>query len=602
MKKLYILFVFLSQLIFSQNFTDTKGELQISGSGTATYSLPIALPPSIKNVAPVINLTYSSGVRGGIAGQGWSINSISSITRMSTRRDIDGFVDGVDFDSDDKLALDGQRLLIKTGTYWGNGSTYETEYKSNTKIEYVIQGSMTFFIVTAPDGSRSWYGSTGNGTYQNAVSATAWHIVRFEDASGNRIDYNYTNVVYKATNQLYIASISFSGNPTAGIAFQNSIVFNFRDAKRVERDFINGNTNYASKILESVDVLTNNTIFRKYKLTHIEDTSLGYERVTQIQEYNAQNEGSNPVVFTYAQSPTNAQRTEKTYNNTLAFDKVDLAGDFDGDERLDFVANGKVYTNLFIDNTGNVPINMPFNPNILNKTQMFTANVLSDGKKNQFNSIVNVESYNDRLDFKFYKVLNNGLVNDYTKTISLNNFVNNSDTYTSQYLDEDPYYACGGGNNCSFLNPGFSYNYTEGDFNGDGISEVLIEHFDNEVNISNNLYIDTPYGSCQTCTSQYSFSSISYYLLDLNSNESTLIGTKGFHKISNDSNISFGGNIVNGFPSYSKKTVADFNGDGKADILTINDNKTYKIITFRQPSYAPWSEIEVIGTGMDILI
>ena len=177
---LFILLIF-SSLGFSQNFTDTKGELQISASGTATYTLPIAVPPSIKGVAPTINLNYSSGVRGGIAGQGWSINSISTISRIATRRDIDGFVDGVDFDADDKLALDGQRLLLKTGTYWASGSTYETEYKSNTKIELNIEGTITYFIVTSPDGSRSWYGSKGSGTLQNSVSVNSWYIVHYED-------------------------------------------------------------------------------------------------------------------------------------------------------------------------------------------------------------------------------------------------------------------------------------------------------------------------------------------------------------------------------------------------------------------------------------
>jgi hypothetical protein len=121
MKKIYIFLYLVANFSFAQNFQDTKGELQISSSGSASYTLPIANPPSIMNVAPVISLTYNSGARGGIAGQGWSINSISAITRMSTRRDIDGFVDGVDFDSDDKLALDGQRLLVKTGTYWVSG-------------------------------------------------------------------------------------------------------------------------------------------------------------------------------------------------------------------------------------------------------------------------------------------------------------------------------------------------------------------------------------------------------------------------------------------------------------------------------------------------
>ncbi|HMK06770.1 MAG TPA: SpvB/TcaC N-terminal domain-containing protein, partial [Flavobacterium sp.] len=213
MKKYYfiLVIVFLSVIANAQNFADTKGELQISDAGQATYTLPIAMPPSIKNVAPIINLTYNSGVRGGIAGQGWNINSISSICRIATRRDIDGFVDGVDFDSSDKLALDGQRLILKNpaATYWANGTVYETEYKSNTKIELMIEpsgnGPITYFIVTGHDGSRTWYGSTGNGVLQNAASVNAWYIIRHEDVFGNYITYNYSTVVYNNTNQLYIS-------------------------------------------------------------------------------------------------------------------------------------------------------------------------------------------------------------------------------------------------------------------------------------------------------------------------------------------------------------------------------------------------------------
>ncbi|HEU4496773.1 MAG TPA: SpvB/TcaC N-terminal domain-containing protein, partial [Flavobacterium sp.] len=170
-----------------QYFTDTKGELQVSVSGSAAYTLPVAIPPSIKNVAPTINLTYSSGTKAGIAGQGWSLSGISAISRIATRRDIDGYVDGVDFDANDKLALDGQRLLLKNGSYWADGSVYETEYKSNTRIELKIENGLTFFIVTNPDGSRSWYGCSGNGAYQNSVSPLAWYIVRHEDVHGNAI-------------------------------------------------------------------------------------------------------------------------------------------------------------------------------------------------------------------------------------------------------------------------------------------------------------------------------------------------------------------------------------------------------------------------------
>lgn len=140
---------------------DTQGKFEISNNGQATYTLPIALPPSIQSVGPTINLVYSSGQMGGIAGQGWNINSISNIARIATRKDIDGFVDGVDFDDNDKLALDGQRLILVSGTYWGAGSVYKTEVLSNSKIELFGSGTSMYFIVTAPDGSRSWYGNFG---------------------------------------------------------------------------------------------------------------------------------------------------------------------------------------------------------------------------------------------------------------------------------------------------------------------------------------------------------------------------------------------------------------------------------------------------------
>jgi hypothetical protein len=157
--RLSILLSLIANLVFSQSYHDTQGKLEISNSGQATYTLPIALPPSISSVGPTINLVYASGQNSGIAGQGWSINGISYISRMATRKDIDGFNDGVDFDDNDKLALDGQRLLIKTGTYWADSSTYETEVQSNTKIELKGTGSNIYFIVTSPDGSRSWYGN-----------------------------------------------------------------------------------------------------------------------------------------------------------------------------------------------------------------------------------------------------------------------------------------------------------------------------------------------------------------------------------------------------------------------------------------------------------
>lgn len=589
MKRYLLLLVLLfANKSIAQNFQDTKGELQISNSGSATYNLPIAMPPSIKDVAPIINLTYSSGVRGGIAGQGWNINSISTISRMGTRRDIDGFVDGVDFDDNDKLALDGQRLLLKTGTYWADGSTYETEYKSNTKIELKIEngGASTLFIVTSPDGSRTWYGSKGSGTYQNATSVNAWYIVHFEDTYGNGIDYNYSTVVYNSTNQLYIDNITFSGNVTAGIASQDKIKFNYKAAIRVERDFIKGVPVYASKTLQSIEVFANNSLFRKYQLTQTADPYLGYDRVTQVREFNAQGEASNPVEFTYETTPYTTTQKVKDYTNNLNFTETKLSGDFDGDGRLDFMADSKIFTKLFLNNSGNTGITVPYS--VYYETKPFVATTLTNNKLNQFQSIVSPGHLDNIISFSIYNLVNNNLDFTYSKLFNTQTeeMVLEPETedfeYVSEYLgiSDDP---------GTVIPPATYRRYFEGDFNGDGISEVLVINPKIRYHINKTNYIiDDGNNTDGGYFKQYIVDSDidDLYLVDLNPNSSTNLDSKDFVKLTNSTTLHLG--II---------YVMDFNGDGKSDVIQFNYDKTYKVYSFKQLDTAPWLELEIIGQG-----
>lgn len=570
MKKYLLLLVLLfANKTIAQNFQDTKGELQISNSGTATYNLPIAMPPSIKDVAPIINLTYNSGVRGGIAGQGWNINSISTISRMATRRDIDGFVDGVDFDDNDKLALDGQRLLLKTGTYWADGSTYETEYKSNTKIELKIEngGASILFVVTSPDGSRTWYGSKGSGTYQNATSVNSWYIVQFEDTYGNGIDYNYSTVVYNSTKQLYIDTITFSGNVTAGIASQNKIKFFYEDANRVERDYLKGVPVYATQTLKYIEVAANNALFRKYTIEKVTD-SFGYDRVSKVIEKNAQDESSNPVEFTYEPTPDTTTRIVKDYTNNLNFTKSVLAGDFDGDGRLDFVADNKIFTNLFVNDSGNAGISFPINPGQYNS---FPITTITGDKLNQYQSIVDIKvrGYGDTyIDFKIYSLNSTGTssILNYQKSIPIN-----TGEILEEYSNADEYYKSSTWKDLKFQ---------EGDFNGDGISEIFV--------IASS-YIDEfafDYYTDQETLNTTTFIKNEYYLIDLNPNASVEVGSKGCAKID-----------IEVYP-WGFNYYTDFNGDGKTDILAIQNDQTYKLFSFNLLSTAPWVEFGNIGQGI----
>ncbi len=592
----YIFILFFCQTILSQEFHDTQGKLDITNSGQATFTLPIALPPSIQSVGPTINLLYVSGQSGGIAGQGWSINSISSITRIATRLDIDGFIDGVDFDDNDKLALDGQRLLLKSGTYWGDGSIYETEIQSNTKVQLMGSGITMYFIVTSPDGSRAWYGNY-NGI--QAVDLNSYYITRFEDANGNFIIYNYnlsspnnTSVIH-SLNTITIKEINFSANLNGNITPLNKIKFSYTVDSFAEKAYLKGTIVSKIDLLTKIEVETQNQLFKKYQITHYPVDTYGYFRVKKIQEYNGLLEPANPIEFEYNSTTPNMTLTkvrQSDYNEfDFGFKKGTIAGDIEGDGKLNLVWENKMSTGYNTD-----PYILPFTSD--ERKTMFIRtldNTILDQKTLLLNIVENTNS----LIFNVYKTnvpngIGTGVSNLFSKAIAINNStVYNSSLNTSVdlgYNVPNPELP----DNCEDSSPIKNSNtYLNGDFNGDGISEILFFNQTNE-----NFYFSRQRGHQNIlnawfgCEKKYNFDNMELYLLDMNPNNSSTLGEKGFVKINN---LSFLSTIL----IDDKKYVQDFNGDGKDDMLIVKRDHSYKVISFKQLLTAPWVEAEIIGQG-----
>jgi hypothetical protein len=63
----------------------TAGELGVSPAGSASYSIPIAVPPGTTGLQPKITLQYDSLAGNGPAGMGWSIGGLATITRCRPR-------------------------------------------------------------------------------------------------------------------------------------------------------------------------------------------------------------------------------------------------------------------------------------------------------------------------------------------------------------------------------------------------------------------------------------------------------------------------------------------------------------------------------------
>ena len=120
----------------------TPGSFNVSESGAATYSIPIAVPPGTAGMEPKLSLQYNSQSGNGLLGMGWSLGGLSSISRCPQTQAIDGVRGSVNFDANDRFCLDGQRLMVVSGSYGADGAEYRTEQESFSRIiSYGAAGS-----------------------------------------------------------------------------------------------------------------------------------------------------------------------------------------------------------------------------------------------------------------------------------------------------------------------------------------------------------------------------------------------------------------------------------------------------------------------------
>ncbi len=61
----------------------TQGAFAVDEQGTATYSIPLQVPPGTAGMQPELSLSYSSRSGNGLLGVGWSLGGLSTIHRCA---------------------------------------------------------------------------------------------------------------------------------------------------------------------------------------------------------------------------------------------------------------------------------------------------------------------------------------------------------------------------------------------------------------------------------------------------------------------------------------------------------------------------------------
>ncbi len=582
-----------SKSITSSEAGTTVADFSVSLSGGAAYNIPFATPPGIKDINPNIGLSYNSQSSNGLAGWGWNISGLSTITRIGSSIFHDGQVDGVDFDELDRFSLDGQRLIVKNGTYGEVNAEYQTETYSNIKIKsygtspYGASYGPKYFVVFYPDGSRAWYGNAGNS--RNRLE---WAIYKKQDPQGNFIQYsyNYTN------NLLSIDKIVFGSR--TGTTSPIELKFYYKDRKRPELAFVNSNLFNRTNILDRVEVKGNGQLYRKYQLTH-DETSLGYERIISVQEFNSLGNGLTPINFQYENSSSNGNEIVDDISGLVypgynyQTDNI-LSGEFNGDGKLDFILYNKdtrnqlhVFDNIYEQSYNNIEIGRTYN--VSNFDEVIGNSMLNhQGKKLSQQGITmikeNVSGYSSSVQFKSYYHGATGLYYNYTKTW-------NAPTYNYE-------------SNCySSTRKKIPKEYISGDFNGDGLTDVLAigkpytnrycyeydcpdggggfdpiqritqqkDESDEDFKIRKEKHSSSNQenmrpdpddeGICCSCNT-YTTNYRTAYFIDLNRNL-----TSNF--------VSYSGNLQEEIEDDDKIYTGDFNGDGKTDLFHVKKGEIF---------------------------
>lgn len=277
----------------------TAGQFQVNESGSANYSVPISVVPGTAGIEPQLALTYDSQGRNSLLGVGWSLSGLSVISRCPATVAQDGSFAPVDFDSNDRFCLDGERLMSIGGVYGANATEYRTEQNSFRQIISNGQAGSgpSSFTVRTKSGLTFEYGGTSNSRIEaeGKTSVLFWAVNKITDTKGNYLTVSYSEV----DGEYWPTRIDYTGNTAANLTPYASVQFVYTSRTDVVPRFLHGSLLQVSKRMSTIRAYEGTQLYREYRLGYQTSESTQQSRLISLTECGSDGNCFAPTAFTW---------------------------------------------------------------------------------------------------------------------------------------------------------------------------------------------------------------------------------------------------------------------------------------------------------------
>uniref|UniRef100_A0A486XPV6 Rhs family protein n=1 Tax=Rheinheimera sp. BAL341 TaxID=1708203 RepID=A0A486XPV6_9GAMM len=331
----------------------------VSG-GQAKYSVPLQMAPGRAGMQPNVALDYQSRSGNGLLGVGFSLSAGSGISRCGPTVAQDGYASAVNYQlANDKLCLNGERLVNVEGSYGSSGTVYRTEVDSFTRVTQLggnLNQNSAHFKVEYPQGRVAYFGSDSaeaKVVHTGKTETFSWLLAYEQDLTAkNYIHYVYS---YNDNAEVLLDNIYYTGSSATQLG-NRRVSFEYASRPDINQQYVAGGMVMQTKRLHQVTSFLGNTRLHRYTLSY--QSSEASQRsllksITQCSYLSGTQQCLPSTVFDWQDEAVNYQLEKLAFNNSPVYqsertiDGLVPHGDINGDGVRD-------WPNKFVSAEGNV--------------------------------------------------------------------------------------------------------------------------------------------------------------------------------------------------------------------------------------------------------